>query len=321
MKLIYVTLTALFVTLGASAKTIKAIQNNYWESAGSWDLNRLPQDNDSIVIPAGYTITLDVNVQLNNVVLVIYGTLQFNNGKLRLDNASQILIEPNGTITGINSNDQITIGSTLKFSGTELIKYGYSSASSSTGTSPYGFTSSILPVVFQSFYATRQGSNVQLSWTTSAELNNSSFEVERSTDGTSWKAVAEMSGAGTSTTINQYSYTDKNVSETTVYYRIKQVDVSGSYTYSAIRTIHSSGNTSGANVYGSGKQTIVIDFNSDIKNNVSVQIVNINGQIISKQQYSEAPYRLTVNLPAGGGVYVVQLSDGAGWREVKKVIL
>jgi hypothetical protein len=49
--------------------------------------------------------------------------------------------------------------------------------------------------------------------------------------------------------------------------------------------------------------------------------VNINGQIISKQQYSEAPYRLTVNLPAGGGVYVVQLSDGAGWREVKKVIL
>jgi hypothetical protein len=319
MKHIYLTLIAFSIAFACSAKTIKTVQNNYWENTGSWNLSRLPQDNDTIVIAAGSTTTLDVNVQLNNVVILVYGTFQFNNGKLRLDNPSQIIVENTGEITGINSNDQITIGSTLKFSGTELNKSGYSFANSSTGTSPNGFVSSVLPVVFQSFYVTRQGGNIQLYWTTSAEFNNKYFEIERSTDGRNWKSITQISGTGTSSAVNQYSYTDRNISDATVYYRIHQFDLNGSSEYSAIRTLHSNTDASVTNIYACGKQAINIDFNSNVKNNVTIQVVTMNGQVIARKNYKQASYRVTINLAATAGIYVVQVSDATGWSEVKKI--
>jgi len=319
MKHIYLTLIAFSIALTGSATTIKAIQNNYWENTASWNLNRLPQDNDSIIIPAGYTITLDVNVQLNNIVILVYGTLGFNNGKLRLDNPSQIIVENTGKITGINSNDQLTIGGTLKFSGTELNKSGYSFANNSTGTSPFGFISSTLPVIFQSFYVTRQAGNIQLYWTTSAEFNNKYFEIERSIDGRNWKAIAQISGSGTSSVVTQYNYTDKNISDATVYYRIHQFDLNGSSEYSAIRTVYNNADAPVANIYAAGKQAINVDFNSNIKNNVIIQVVTMSGQVIARKEYKQASYRVTIDLTTPAGIYVVQVRDGNGWSETRKI--
>jgi hypothetical protein len=321
MKHIYITLIAILIGVTSFATSIKAVTNSYWTNTSSWNLNRLPQDNDTIIIPAGYTITIDLNVQLNNVVVLIYGTLQFNNGKLKLDNSSQVIIEWGGKITGINSNDQLTIGGILKFSGTQLSQSGYSFADNTTGTSPSGFVSVSLPVTFQSFYATRQAGNIQLNWSTSAELNNSYFEVERSTDGSSWKRVAEVLGAGTTTTVNKYSYIDKNISDAIVYYRIRQVDINGNSQYSVIRAIHGNGDATNINIYASSKQTITIDFNSNVKENVAIQVVNMNGQIIKRLDYKQASYRLTLNLTGGVGIYAVRISDGTGWSEVKKIAL
>jgi hypothetical protein len=90
----------------------------------------------------------------------------------------------------------------------------------------------IIPVELTSFIATTSGNNVKLSWSTATELNNSGFEVERRTANGEWRKIGFVKGAGTTTTAQNYSYVDKELSVGKYYYRLKQVDFDGSYEYS-----------------------------------------------------------------------------------------
>lgn len=95
-----------------------------------------------------------------------------------------------------------------------------------------------LPVELLSFNAKRNGKNVDLSWTTASELNNARFEVERiSADGRSVQAIGNVAGAGNSNTIRTYTFTDSHASSGTAYYRIKQIDLDGKYTYSGVAVV------------------------------------------------------------------------------------
>lgn len=319
MKQIYTTLFALLLTASLMAGSIKSTSNANWKFNSTWNLSRLPQNSDSIFIAANDTVTVDQNIDLDNVVIIIYGVLNLENGKLRLNSASRIIIYSGGKITGINNNDQVKIGSEIKFKGADLVQTGYSYADSSTGN---GFVSTAtLPVNFQSFYVTRQGSNNQLSWSTSEELNNNYYAVEKSTDARTWKQVAVVMGAGTSSLVNKYAYSDKNNTDAVVYYRIRQVDMNGAAFYSAIRFLRNE-NSQVTNIFASSNKTITIDFNSDVKDNVSIQLINMSGQVIVRKDFNQASYRLTVNaISAGSGVYVVRVSDSKGWSEVKKIAL
>ena len=329
MKQLYITLLTLLAGITAFATTDKAVGNNRtWDGSttSTWNLGRVPQDNDTIFIPAHDTIDVaDPNIQLNGVVIMVYGALTFSNGKLKLDNNSRVIVELGGEIVGSGANDQISIGGVFKFKGNGTPVIGYSYADNTTGTYPNGFTPSssvALPVIFQSFYIAREGNNVQLSWSTINELNNNHFIVEKSTNTHSWSQLATIQGAGSSASVNSYAYTDKNITDAVVYYRIRQTDMSGSAYYSAIRFMNNDGIEKAANIYTSSKQTIIIDFNSEVKNNVTVQIVNMSGQVIVRQHYGQASYQLTLNMVgAGSGVYAVKVSDGNGWSEVKKIAM
>ena len=324
MKHIYTTLIVLFTSIAAFANTITATTNSLWENTGTWNLNRIPQSGDSIVIPVGTTVMLDQNIDLGDVIIIIAGTLELNNGKIKLGTASRVIVQSTGLIKADNSDDQITIGTTFKFKGTQSQQTGYSYADVTTGNAPNGFSTAplaSLPVTFQSFFVNRQGANIELTWATSEEMNNEYYAVERSTDARSWKEMAIVMGAGTTTLVSRYSYTDKNVTNAVVYYRIRQTDMNGHVHYSAIRTVRND-SQSACNIYASSKQTIVVDLNSDVKENLNIQVVSMNGQIIKRQNFNQASYRLTLNMPnVTPGVYAVQVSDGNGWKEVKKITL
>ncbi|MBL0108331.1 MAG: T9SS type A sorting domain-containing protein [Ignavibacteria bacterium] len=97
-----------------------------------------------------------------------------------------------------------------------------------------------LPVELSSFnYETLKG-NVTLHWTTSSEINNAGFEVERSdvngqiTDG--WSRVGFISGNGTSSGSINYSFTDRNLSSGKYNYRLKQIDYNGNYEYFSLNS-------------------------------------------------------------------------------------
>jgi hypothetical protein len=96
-----------------------------------------------------------------------------------------------------------------------------------------------LPVSLLYFTGSLQSSGiVDLSWATADETNNNYFTVQRSTDGIHFTDLQIISGAGTSTSTHTYSATDFPASDLT-YYRIKQTDLDGKFSYSQIISISS----------------------------------------------------------------------------------
>lgn len=91
-----------------------------------------------------------------------------------------------------------------------------------------------IPVELVSFSADVTGSGVHLNWMTATEVNNSHFEVERSTDNISFAKIAAVNGNGTTSEPQYYSFVDNNISTGTYYYRLKQVDYDGSFNYSNV---------------------------------------------------------------------------------------
>ncbi|RZK62990.1 MAG: T9SS type A sorting domain-containing protein [Hymenobacter sp.] len=97
-----------------------------------------------------------------------------------------------------------------------------------------------LPVVLSRFVAERQGADVWLRWATATERNNDRFEVERSTDGQQFQQVATVRSQGTSSQATAYEHLDAQVAShqaPTLYYRLRQVDRDGTFTYSPVRAV------------------------------------------------------------------------------------
>lgn len=100
-----------------------------------------------------------------------------------------------------------------------------------------------LPLDLINFSASRQNNNtVQLKWTSENEVNVSSFEVERSADGSSFSTIGTVAANGSLTNSSQnYSYTDRsaaNVQAAVLYYRLRMLDRDGSYKYSEIISVN-----------------------------------------------------------------------------------
>jgi photosystem II stability/assembly factor-like uncharacterized protein len=89
----------------------------------------------------------------------------------------------------------------------------------------------IIPVELTAFTAIPEGNDVILNWQTASETNNKGFDVERQVS-SQWEKVGFVEGNGTSTAPHSYSYRDRNLNEGRYNYRLKQIDLDGSYKYS-----------------------------------------------------------------------------------------
>lgn len=87
-----------------------------------------------------------------------------------------------------------------------------------------------LPIVLAGFKANVEGENVLLSWTTTTESNNKKFIIYRSGDDGTFVQVGEKMGAGTSISINRYSFYDKSPLHGNNYYKLVQIDEDGKVT-------------------------------------------------------------------------------------------
>ncbi len=95
-----------------------------------------------------------------------------------------------------------------------------------------------MPIVISLWKATNFDNSVLLEWSTASEENNDYFTVERSFNGVSWVAIGKVNGAGTTTVENFYSFEDKEPVEGISYYRLKQTDFNGEYSYSSVKCIN-----------------------------------------------------------------------------------
>ncbi len=136
-----------------------------------------------------------------------------------------------------------------------------------------------------------QKKEVKISWSTTAEVNTSHFDIERSTANEQYKTVGSVQATGQSNTVNRYSLTDKNIfTEGTYYYRIKQVDLDGKFAYSPVKTVRLNTDDDGAtwqvypNPVKRGEPVNITAIGGGIQPDevIQVQLSNAAGQTIAR---------------------------------------
>ncbi|UII31011.1 LamG domain-containing protein [Fulvivirga ulvae] len=91
----------------------------------------------------------------------------------------------------------------------------------------------VMPIELARFDAKAKGDDVEVTWTTSSELNNDFFTIERSSDGRDYSIVSTINGAGNSSEPLSYTYLDTKPLSSRAYYRLKQTDYDGKFEYFA----------------------------------------------------------------------------------------
>lgn len=97
-----------------------------------------------------------------------------------------------------------------------------------------------LPVAFAEFTGKTEGNTNILTWNTKTESNNKGFELQRSADGKNYSTIANIASKaenGNSTTQLNYQYADASPLGGTNFYRLKQFDFDGKFSYSNIVTL------------------------------------------------------------------------------------
>ncbi|WP_022824633.1 Ig-like domain-containing protein [Hymenobacter norwichensis] len=148
---------------------------------------------------------------------------------------------PAGTILNANTGLVTVANRLLLASGTYTVTVATTDEFGGVTTQPVTFTIGArpLPVTLSSFEAVAKGNDALLTWATATEKNNAGFEVERTADGRSFQKVGTVAGHGNSATRQQYSFIDVKAAAvaSTLYYRLKQVDLDGTVNYTPVQVV------------------------------------------------------------------------------------
>jgi len=106
-------------------------------------------------------------------------------------------------------------------------------------TNPGGCT--LLPIVLSKFDLYLKGLTISGTFSTASETNNSHFNIERSADARNFESIGEIKGAGNSSKEISYEFIDERPLPGINYYRIKQTDFDGQFSYSEIRSVRHKG--------------------------------------------------------------------------------
>src|SRR5260221_1167918 len=172
-----------------------------------------------------------------------------------------------------------------------------------------------LPLHLLEFNGRLQNGNVLLNWKTENEQNTSHFEIERSTDGRDYTAVGNVAAIN-QTGVHNYNYTDNNVTTLAmpvVYYRLKQIDNDGRFTYSRIVTLSVDNSRNIVLFYPNpviNEAILMITVNK--KEKVQARIIDNAGRIIKQEQLNltAGSTSLSLDISAmGKGIYFLELKS------------
>jgi hypothetical protein len=163
-----------------------------------------------------------------------------------------------------------------------------------------------LPVSWMYTSAQTVKEGVDIQWATASEVNNWKFEVERSVDQKEWKTIGEVKGMGNSSLVNKYAYKDADITEGTVYYRVKQIDFNGEYSYSDMASVEGKTEVNKPVVSYNPNESGYVVRGAALKN---IRVTNMNGETKYSAQVNQTEQVLPTFAP---GVYVVQIQTISG---------
>ena len=189
-----------------------------------------------------------------------------------------------------------------------------------------------VPVELTSFTANVVSDEIQLSWQTATETNNSGFEIERSSDNKIFSKIGFVQGKGTTTEKSSYVYNDNQAAEGKLYYRLKQVDFDGTAAYSGTVEINFSVPAEfslSQNYPNPFNPSTTIKFGLPSDSKVSIKVYNLLGQEVStvvSGEFSSGRHEINFDasrLSSGNYFYVINVNgkDGSNFTSTKKMTL
>jgi hypothetical protein len=265
--------------------------------------------------------------------------LVFNSGYLTVAYWNNIWIDAGGTASSNYAEGSITSSSDIPFvaKGEKQITFG-------------ALNNDIpLPVELLNFVSVCSNSHVELLWTTASETNNDYFVLEKSKDAINWIEIANIDGAGNSNSLLNYNYIDQlstlalsgveglnfelstfNFQLSTNFYRLKQVDFDGNFSYSDIIQVSCQDNLQDnlieiISIYPNPAHN---DFNYDIfstqDREIIIFVINVLGKnIIREHKYIKEGFnQYSLNVSAlAAGVYYFKIETVDGLNNDSKQIL
>jgi hypothetical protein len=170
-----------------------------------------------------------------------------------------------------------------------------------------------LPVTLTSFNAVSQGTNVGVSWVTASEQHNAGFEVQRSADGASFATLATVAGMGTTQSAHTYRYLDAAPLSTTSYYRLKQLDLDGTFAYSPVVAVQVATTTTTLSIYPNPTtDRATVTWETPIESAGRWYLTNSTGQVVHTEPLSGEAASTTLALdlqPYPAGSYVLTIES------------
>ncbi len=165
------------------------------------------------------------------------------------------------------------------------------------------FNAGSLPVKLAAFRATKEGMNVHLKWVTSEEINSDYFLIEHSQDAKRWDSIGRIESFGESKESRAYDFTHPSGTPGLQYYRLKMVDMDGTFAYSKILDVRIEDGEENA-IYPNPAND-AITFTKALAHGAKVRILDTSGKVRS------------IHSNASGTIQLGHLSSGQFFVEVE----
>lgn len=174
-----------------------------------------------------------------------------------------------------------------------------------------------LPIELLTFNATLiEGNIVKLEWQTATEINNDYFTIARSDNGINFANLFNVDGKGNSNNLEYYTINDENPLNGISYYRLKQTDFNGNFTFSKIVPIEILYPRNSIKIYPNPSTGILFVKGANIQ---KIEVTTIDGKsILLNYNFSKNGIIHLAN--QSNGVYIVKVTTPYN-TEIRKILI
>ena len=173
-----------------------------------------------------------------------------------------------------------------------------------------------LPVRLIGFQVKRVENQAVLAWETSEEKNSDYFEIQQSEDSRNWTALGRVKAAAESATTRKYAFNDLVQRYGTQYYRLKMLDLDGSYAYSVIRQLW----FDDQGMISAYPNPVVDKLRIGSKEALaSVKMTDLTGRTVFEVSKPEPGQEFSLKAYPSG-TYLIQVKTAAGKSRAMKII-
>ncbi len=184
----------------------------------------------------------------------------------------------------------------------------------------YNHITNPLPIELLSFNGKTEKDHTRIQWTTATETNNHYFTLERAAGNAEFSVVQKTPGAGTTNTKKSYEFKDYDVDFNTAYYRLKQTDYDGKYSYSNVIQVKRNKNSPWSMMARVVENTLSLTLENLSPGSIHIEAYTTHGQLLTREKISEnnGSLSISLNIPLRNQLVILRVSHN---QQVKTKIL